>query len=189
MVPHSLCSCSPWVHTFRSDITKYTFRLNPENRGHVCDRQLWYFSRHPNYFSEMLLGWGTFAFVLAIGDSVGLYTMLGPLWTMFLLLFVSGIPFAEGKYLARYYKTPESAARFDAYFNSTPPCIPFPPVVYRHTPHWLKLGFCCEFPSYRYQPKKRMNENDNAGLGTGEETHASSTNPLVSTGDPKPSYQ
>ena len=73
---------------------------------------------------------------------------------MFLLLFVSGVPFAEGANLARYHKTKEQGEEFDADFERTAPIIPFPPPLYYHLPHWVKLGFCCEFPMYQYRPKE-----------------------------------
>ena len=33
-----------------SDIQKYRFRSNPENKGKVCDVGYFAWSRHPNYF-------------------------------------------------------------------------------------------------------------------------------------------
>lgn len=33
-----------------SDVQKYIFRSNPENKGKVCDVGFFTWSRHPNYF-------------------------------------------------------------------------------------------------------------------------------------------
>lgn len=58
-----------------------------------CQRGLWKYSRHPNYFGEILLWWGIYFYVApAIGWSVAL---IGPMTISILLLFVSGIPMAE----------------------------------------------------------------------------------------------
>ena len=40
---------------FESDIQKYIFRSKPENKGKVCDVGLFVYSRHPNYFGEILM--------------------------------------------------------------------------------------------------------------------------------------
>lgn len=38
-----------------SDIQKYIFRSNPENKGKVCDVGLFVWTRHPNYFGEIII--------------------------------------------------------------------------------------------------------------------------------------
>ena len=41
-----------------SDIQKYIFRSKPENKGKVCDVGLFTWSRHPNYFGEIIMQFG-----------------------------------------------------------------------------------------------------------------------------------
>lgn len=41
-----------------SDIQKYRFRSNPENKGKVCDIGLFVWTRHPNYFGEIIIHFG-----------------------------------------------------------------------------------------------------------------------------------
>lgn len=38
-----------------SDIQKYNFRSRPENKGKVCDVGLFVWTRHPNYFGEIII--------------------------------------------------------------------------------------------------------------------------------------
>jgi steroid 5-alpha reductase family enzyme len=69
------------------------FRADSANRGKVCERGLWAYSRHPNYFFEWL-HW--FAYVaLAIGSAHWYVALLGPLMMLCALLWVTGIPFVE----------------------------------------------------------------------------------------------
>lgn len=38
-----------------SDVQKYLFRSNPENKGKVCDVGFFAWTRHPNYFGEIIM--------------------------------------------------------------------------------------------------------------------------------------
>ena len=38
-----------------SDIQKYQFRSSPENKGKVCDIGFFTWTRHPNYFGEIII--------------------------------------------------------------------------------------------------------------------------------------
>mmetsp|Transcript_37941 Transcript_37941/g.60930 ORF Transcript_37941/g.60930 Transcript_37941/m.60930 type:complete len:276 (+) Transcript_37941:351-1178(+) len=143
-----------------ADLQKYSFRADRKNKGKVCDVGVWSISRHPNYFGEVTIWWG--AFVVAVpsiqdqNEYWALWTVVSPIFTMFLLLFVSGIPLAEGKKLSRFMKTPESKSEFLEYFSSTPPLIPFVPFLYKLLPTWFKCFFCCEFPMYAHSELKEQ---------------------------------
>lgn len=69
------------------------FRKDPKNKGQVCKRGLWRYSRHPNYFFESLIWWAFFIFVL--GTAGTLYTIYSPLIILLLLLKITGVPPAE----------------------------------------------------------------------------------------------
>ena len=73
-----------------ADYTKFNHKLHGEK---WCDTGLWKYSRHPNYFGNIMLWFGIFIFCYNYGSP--LWTIIGPLWTTFLLLFVSGLPFLE----------------------------------------------------------------------------------------------
>merc|ERR1719453_1192020 len=147
-----------------ADIQKYIFRANPDNKKKFCDVGLWKYSRHPPYFGEILQWWGLFSLTGAVlvGDNAwGYFTILSPLFTMFILLCSSGIPLAEGKNMARWYKNDETRDAFDDYFKSTPPLILFPPVLYRPMPLILKRVLCFELPMYAYRTTDEYTNGSN----------------------------
>jgi steroid 5-alpha reductase family enzyme len=75
-----------------ADRQKERFRRDPAHRGQVCDRGLWAWSRHPNYFFEWL-GWFAWPlFALGGGSAWGVLALLAPAEMYWLLVHVSGIP-------------------------------------------------------------------------------------------------
>jgi len=76
-----------------ADLQLQIFKKNPAHIGKVCDRGLWRYSRHPNYFFEWLV-WVGFCFY-ALGSPYGWMTIYAPVMMYFLLTRVSGIPLAE----------------------------------------------------------------------------------------------
>jgi steroid 5-alpha reductase family enzyme len=78
-----------------ADAQKYAFKSRPESKGEFMARGVWRYSRHPNYFGEMLVWWGiSFPGVALFRGAEFLY-FLGPVFITLLLLFVSGIPLLE----------------------------------------------------------------------------------------------
>jgi steroid 5-alpha reductase family enzyme len=69
------------------------FLKDKANRGKVMDSGLWRYTRHPNYFGEVMMWWGIF--VIALSSPFGYLGVAGPLVISFLILFVSGIPMTE----------------------------------------------------------------------------------------------
>lgn len=69
------------------------FKRDQAHRGRVCDRGLWRYSRHPNYFFEWLV-WVAF-FVFALASPWGWVAIIGPASILWLLLRVTGIPMNE----------------------------------------------------------------------------------------------
>lgn len=72
------------------------FKSRSYNRGGILETGLWKFSRHPNYFGEIVMWWGIYCMALSL--SGGLYAIVGPLAITFLILKVSGIPLLEEHY-------------------------------------------------------------------------------------------
>jgi steroid 5-alpha reductase family enzyme len=76
-----------------SDYQLLRFKRDPANRGKVMDRGLWRFSRHPNYFGEVVLWWGIY--LVAVSAEHGWLSAIGPATITFLLLRVSGVAMLE----------------------------------------------------------------------------------------------
>jgi len=86
------------------------FRREPSNRGHVCQRGLWNYSRHPNYFFEWF-AWVAWA-IYAMASPFGWLALICPSLMLFFLFRVTGIPVTEAQALrsrgheyARYQRT------------------------------------------------------------------------------------
>lgn len=105
-----------------ADYQKFNYK-NLINKPHEwISSGLWKYSRHPNYFGEMLLWWGIFIFLLPILSGYQLMTIIGPLYITLLLLFVSGIPPLEKIYDQKYSTDPE----YQKYKAKTSILVPLP---------------------------------------------------------------
>ena len=78
-----------------ADNQKTKFRSNPENKDKFIDSGLWKFSRHPNYMGEILLWLGISIISLSSLEGLELATLISPLFTYLLLVYVSGIRILE----------------------------------------------------------------------------------------------
>lgn len=72
------------------------FLKNRKNKADIMQTGLWKYTRHPNYFGEVLIWWGIFIITLPLQN--GFWGIISPLTITFLLLCVSGIPMLEAKY-------------------------------------------------------------------------------------------
>jgi len=70
------------------------FKSDQRNKGKIMDKGLWKYSRHPNYFGEVVMWWGIFM----IAVSSGIVSIIGPFTITYLILKVSGIPMLEKHY-------------------------------------------------------------------------------------------
>lgn len=76
-----------------SDSQLASFKEDPVHVGQVCQKGLWNYSRHPNYFFEFIVWIGFFIF--SLGTPWGFFAVIAPAIMLFLLLKVSGIPLTE----------------------------------------------------------------------------------------------
>ena len=78
-----------------ADWQKSTFRKNPENKDQFICQGLWYYSRHPNYFGEIILWLGISIMSFSSLSSWQYFTLISPLFTYMLLVYVSGVRILE----------------------------------------------------------------------------------------------
>jgi steroid 5-alpha reductase family enzyme len=106
-----------------ADAQKSSFRARDENRARFIASGLWRYSRHPNYFGEMLVWWGLFVLAVPFLEGAAFAVVIGPVFITLLLLFVSGIPPLERSAEAKYGDDPA----YRDYKRRTSILVPLPP--------------------------------------------------------------
>ena len=106
-----------------ADAQKGAFRANEANRGRFIASGLWRYSRHPNYFGEILVWWGLFVYVVPVLHGAAFAVVAGPVFITLLLLFVSGIPLVERSADEKYGSNPA----YRDYRRRTSILVPLPP--------------------------------------------------------------
>lgn len=106
-----------------ADAQKSSFKGKEGNRERFITSGLWRYSRHPNYFGEMLVWWGLFVYAVPFLHGAAFVVVIGPVFITLLLLFVSGIPLLERSAEAKYGD--DSAYR--EYKRRTSILVPLPP--------------------------------------------------------------
>jgi len=96
------------------------FKAGAANRGHVMDRGLWRYTRHPNYFGEACVWWGLALMALSGAGVAGAWCLLSPLLMTVLLLKVSGVSLLEKD-------IGERRPAYRDYVERTPAFFPGPP--------------------------------------------------------------
>lgn len=106
-----------------ADAQKAAFAAAPANRGRFIQRGLWAWSRHPNYFGEILLWVGIFMSGVEAYTGGEWIAAISPAFVTLLLVGVSGIPLLEARADARWGTDPA----YQAWKQATPVLIPRPP--------------------------------------------------------------
>lgn len=163
------------------DLQKLKFKLGHKEKGAICDKGFWAWSRHPNYFGEIIVQFGklscfsgdyTFSnliciaiFMIAVSPAANGYvhggafkalyaSILGPILLTTLLLFVSGLTLQERPSAKKRYEAGDNWDGYVRYLQRTSILIPLPPQIYTHVPVWLKRTLLFEFPMYVFDPTK-----------------------------------
>jgi len=106
-----------------ADAQKSAFKANPENEGKFIRSGLWAWSRHPNYFGEIVIWIGVAIIALPVLQGWALVTLISPVWVVLQLTLISGIPMLENKAEKRWGGQED----YEAYKENTPVLIPRPP--------------------------------------------------------------
>lgn len=93
------------------------FIKSKKKKSEVLDTGIWKYSRHPNYFGEVMIWWGIW--IISLSIHAVWWSVLGPLMITFLILFVSGVPLLEKRY--------KQDKNYQAYARVTSKFIPLPP--------------------------------------------------------------
>jgi steroid 5-alpha reductase family enzyme len=95
------------------------FRRTRTTQGVVMDRGLWRYSRHPNYFGEMLVQWGFFLMACA-ATPLGIVTIIAPALLSYLITGPMGANLLERRLTK---KNPD----YEDYIRRTSAFVPWPP--------------------------------------------------------------
>ena len=106
-----------------ADRQKSQFNNDPANKGKFINTGLWAWSRHPNYFGEIVLWVGVTIIALPILQGWQWVALISPLFVTLLLTRISGIPMLEERADEKWGGQED----YEAYKANTPVLIPRPP--------------------------------------------------------------
>lgn len=106
-----------------ADSQKSAFNANPANKDKFIRSGLWSWSRHPNYFGEIVLWIGVMIIAMPILQGWQWATLISPIFIIILLTRISGVPMLEKRADEKWGGQPE----YEAYKANTSVLIPMPP--------------------------------------------------------------
>ena len=106
-----------------ADIQKSRFRAETRNKGTFIRSGLWSWSRHPNYFGEIVLWIGVAIIAVPVLQGWQWVTLISPVFVFLLLTRVSGVPLLEKKADEKWGGQQD----YEAYKRRTPVLVPRPP--------------------------------------------------------------
>lgn len=106
-----------------ADRQKNQFRVKPENKGKFINSGLWSWSRHPNYFGEIVLWIGVAIIALPNLSGWTYLTLISPIFVVILLTRISGVPLLEKRADEKW----GGQADYESYKARTSVLIPLPP--------------------------------------------------------------
>ncbi|WOJ97185.1 DUF1295 domain-containing protein [Congregibacter brevis] len=116
-----------WLTGFAIEVTadrqKRDFRRDPDNADRFIQQGLWAWSRHPNYFGEILLWCGIAIIAFPALQGWQYATLISPVFVYLLLTKISGIPMLDAHAVKKWGHEEE----YQAYRKATPVLFPRPP--------------------------------------------------------------
>ncbi len=106
-----------------SDAQKSAFNTNPDNAGRFINIGLWRWSRHPNYFGEIVLWIGVTLIAFPVLQGWQYVALISPVFVTILLTKISGVPLLEKRADEKW----GGQTDYEAYKASTSVLVPMPP--------------------------------------------------------------
>jgi len=106
-----------------ADQQKSAFRADPANKGRFINTGLWAWSRHPNYFGEIVLWAGMAIIAVPVLEGWQWVTLISPVFVFVLLTKISGLPMLEDAADERWGGQDD----YEAYKQNTPVLVMKPP--------------------------------------------------------------
>jgi steroid 5-alpha reductase family enzyme len=106
-----------------ADAQKDRFRKDPSNKGKFIHSGLWAWSRHPNYFGEILLWVGMAIIALPVMRGWGWVGLISPVFVYLLITRISGVPLLEKRADEKWGGQPD----YEEYKAKTSIFLPLPP--------------------------------------------------------------
>lgn len=106
-----------------ADRQKSNFKAIPANKDKFINSGLWSWSRHPNYFGEIVLWIGVAIIALPVLRGWQWLTLISPVFITILLTRISGIPMLETRADEKWGGQPD----YEAYKARTSVLVPMPP--------------------------------------------------------------
>jgi len=106
-----------------ADRQKSAFKADPANEGKFINVGLWAWSRHPNYFGEIVLWIGVAIVALPILQGWQWVALISPIFITILLTRISGIPMLETRADEKW----RGQEDYEAYKDRTSILVPKPP--------------------------------------------------------------
>jgi steroid 5-alpha reductase family enzyme len=113
-----------WLFGFAIEVSadrqKRAFNAEPANHGRFIRSGLWAWSRHPNYYGEIVLWLGVAVIAFPVLQGWQWVTLVSPLFVALLLTRISGIPLLEARADEKWGGQPD----YEAYKANTPVLAP-----------------------------------------------------------------
>lgn len=168
-----------WLCESWADVSKYRFKsvVKPP-KGAIIDVFPWNLCRRPNYLGEIMIWLGIYLTCISPagqdeisrrGHDALLATVVSPLFTFALLMFLSGVPLAEKPTQKKYFMMSHSGdtlepynaqkeedpwRRYKSFKNRTSLILPIPSIIYKPLPQFVKTWILLDLPQYQFDEHK-----------------------------------